>query len=214
MIKNRWLGKFLLAEGLDGSGKTSVIISALNCQNGAKFKIAYLKSVGSATMLGSLARRTGSTFFFLLELVYITWFRLYPILKTGKSVLMDKYYFSVASHIPETKRWYNKLLLAIFSKLLIRPDKIIYFKVDEKERIERLRVGTYNPYHEELIKNPQLIKLRTETCLREILDSKISFMYLNTTGLKIEQSARKLVNILGLFEEEEKYAKKRHRKND
>jgi thymidylate kinase len=194
MIKAFAPGLFIDIEGLDGSGKTTCLKNAVEMLK--DWDIICLKAVGSDTFLGRLARKMGhrksGTFFFLLETLFITWFPLRKALDDGKIVLMDKYFFNVASHVPEVNTLLNKMLIKILGNLIFEPDLIFFFTVSLPERIRRLKAGPENRFHQRLIANPGWIIERENAYKGIVYDSGVKVIRIDTTELDIRNTAERL----------------------
>lgn len=154
--------KFILCEGLDAAGKTTVIKEALKKLDE---KYVYNKGLTSDTIMGKIAPKIPSTLTFLIELVYNTKKVIEPHLERDKIVLQDRYDISVLSHVPKAERCYNKAVGKLFRRFLLKPDMLIYFTVSKDERIRRLKNQEYKKHHYDLIKNPLLIELREKKYL-------------------------------------------------
>lgn len=194
MIPNVLPGKFILTEGLDGSGKTTAVKKVA-----ADLGHTYIKGVGTDNLFGRLAKRFAKTFLFLLEVIYISCFPLRKALKAGEVVLMDKYFFAAASHIPDVERPINRWLIKICRRLIIKPDLIVYFTVAPEERIERLKRGPYNKFHEALINNPDWMIKREEAYADIVQRSNVFFTFLNTTESSKAETAEKMKKIISDF---------------
>lgn len=157
MIKHYYPGKLIVFEGVDGAGKTTCL-SKLTKQS----SYTYGKALGSKTLLGKIAHRFPSTLLFSLEMLGLSWLNIIPQLKQQKIILQDRYFFSIASHYPQTDKKINQLMLKMFEKLIIKPDLVIYLTVDSNKRIQRLKLAPPNPFHATLIKHPHLIQKREE----------------------------------------------------
>jgi thymidylate kinase len=199
MRTNKYWGKFIAIEGIDGAGKTTAIKRALP-HLGAERDVVYLKGIGSDNPLGKLAKRFGATFLFLVELLYVTYFPLRRAMKRGQVVLMDKYFFFTASHVPDVDTVLNRFLLWACGPLMMRPDIVIYFVVERKERIRRLKFGPYNRYHQRLIDNPDWI-LERETAYIGMIENTggIELAFLNNTRLDETESALVFQTVVELF---------------
>jgi len=199
MRPNKHKGIFILVEGLDGAGKTTAIKSFLNGGNKTGASFSYMKGAATKTFLQGFARRHPHTALFLAELLWTTFGSLREKLRRGENVIMDKYFFFIASHVPDVNRPLNKLLLSMLRPLMLKPDLVIYFTVDSNERLARLRQGEPNPHHNRLIEKPALIDQRERVYRWLTEQSGCSTIVLDTTTLTVDQMAEKLNKIVKNF---------------
>ena len=82
--------KFIVLEGLDGSGKTTIAKAISN-----KKEHIYSKGVPSKTFVGKIVRKYPLTILFLLDLFYLTYFHIKPNLKRNKTIIQDRYDLSI-----------------------------------------------------------------------------------------------------------------------
>lgn len=181
-------GLFVVCEGMDCSGKTTSIRMAIGIIGN---NAVYSKGLCSETFAGRITSRFPSTIAFLLEQVYLTYFVIKPQLRKGRIVLQDRYLASVASHLPTAGRAYNRLLIRMLGRLMLRPGILVYFTVSEKERIKRLKDKPSN-HHAELIEKPWLIALRESAYDRYYKAFGGKKGKIDTTGKAIEESGRVL----------------------
>lgn len=154
-------GKLIVCEGLDCTGKTTTINEILN--NNERF--IYSKGIGSNTLIGKVSRRFPSTFLFFIELIYFVITKIKPNLKKGRIILQDRYDISITSYVPLTNRLYNKLLIKISKRLIIKPNAIVYFYLPLEEHIKRLKQKGAK-YELMLANNPHLILIREKEYLK------------------------------------------------
>ena len=156
-------GLLVVCEGLDCSGKTTAIKKVLKKSKDNNF--VYSKGIGSNSLIGKISRKFPFTIMFLIELNYIIFTKIKPNLKKEKIIFQDRYGISITSYVPLTNRFYNKLLIKLFSYFVIQPDAIVYFHLPLSERIKRLKEkGT--KYELLLASNPNLIKLKKKKYLK------------------------------------------------
>lgn len=148
-------GRLLVFEGLDGSGKTTLIKRLLEKNP----EYVYSKAVASDTIFGKFARRHPSVITFMIDIVLLNLFKINPLLNGGKTILQDRYDLSVIS-FPGAERWYNQIAITLLKPLIKKPDCVAYLTVSDEERIKRLRKDSENPYHKYLIENPGAIQER------------------------------------------------------
>lgn len=191
-IQGKRAGIFIVSEGLDCSGKTTSIKAAIGIIGE---KAAYSKGLCSGTFAGRMASRFPSTFLFLIEQIYLTYFVIKPKLRKGKIVLQDRYFISIASHLPSAAKLHNRLLIKAAKPFLLAPDILVHFNVSEKERIKRLKQNPYR-HHAELIEKPWLIALREEAYKRHYRGFNGRKAVIDTTNNSREESGEALSSLL------------------
>jgi thymidylate kinase len=188
---NGWL--FVLA-GIDGSGKTTA-----GEQASEDLGLIYIKGMGGDNFWGRIAKKYAKTFLFLLEILYITYFPVRRALKNGDSVLLDRYFFAVASHIPDVNTRINQYLIKLCAKFIYRPDFLIYLEVQPKERIRRLKMGAYNRFHETLIHNPKMMVERDKAYSDLVHRSHLFFHFLDNTELSVAETGKEVERLIKKF---------------
>ena len=199
MRKNKHKGIFILVEGLDGAGKTTALKKFLNDGNGNSVTFTYLKGAATKTFLNGFARRHPHTALFLAELLWTTFGPLRQKLARGENVIMDKYFYFIASHVPDVQWPPNAQLIKLAEPFMIQPDLIVYFSVKLNERLARLKAGEPNPHHEALINSPALTVYRENVYRYLVLHSNAKVIELDTTGLSVDQVVQKLNKIIHGF---------------
>jgi len=174
-MKNR----YFVFEGIDCSGKTTAINRVI--KKLGKEDYAYVKGIGSNSLLGKIAKKVHSTSIFCLELIFNYLLRVRPIIKKGKCVLQDRNIISITSYLSKNKRYKKRYILRLAKKLTLNPDAIIYLHLPLYERINRLKnKGGY--YESFLSKNPRIISER---------EVEYNKWYLGFNGPKIEIDTEK-----------------------
>lgn len=195
-------GVFILVEGLDGAGKTTAIFNVIH-EAGEEYRFVYCKGMGGNNFWGRQAKRFAKTSLFMAELLWVTQFPLRKALSQGQVIIMDKYYFFVASHIPDVNTWFNKLLLKIFAPLMVKPDLLIYFELSFDDRVKRLKSDP-SEFHQRLIDNPEWVKERERVYLKNIREAGMPLVFLDSTGCDEAQTARMLNDKIIAFLQKER----------
>ena len=183
-------GTFIVFEGQDRSGKSTCIENVLEKMP----YVVYGKGLNSDTIVGRFAKKHPSTLCYLTEIAYLTYTHIIPNLIKGKTVLQDRYEYSVISFVPSVDKWYNKLLVKAFKPFLLKPDKILYFTCQPYERVNRLRQAADNPAHQYLLEHPELIEMR-EHRYKELMKYD-NYSVIDTTSLTLEQTCETAQRII------------------
>lgn len=197
--------KFIVFEGLDVAGKTTTIKEILNQQprreqrgmvfcNQKDKKYMYSKGLGSDTFIGRIALRKPSTLKFMIELLYLTQTQIKPALRQGKTVLQDRYCFSIKSYVPDAEQLHNKFFIKLANNFLLKPDLLLYFIVSKEERIKRLKKDVNNKYHLYLINNPEKILIREKKYLELYNSFKGEKCIIDTTNRSIDDVVEEVLN--------------------
>lgn len=193
-------GYFVVCDGLDCAGKTTSILRAMEYFKEDDYPVLYSKGLKSNTVAGKFSSTHPSTFSLLSELLYLDLIRIRPNLRQGKTMIQDRWHYSVLSHNPENLK--DQLLEKIFTPYLSKPDLFVYFTVSIDERIRRLKKAVKNKdkniNHAYLLKNPTIIEQREEKFSKYYRDFLGDKILLDTTNLSEEESGYKLYESVSL----------------
>ena len=146
MIKNKYKGKFIVIEGLDGAGSSTQVMRVANFLKERNKKIHITKEPTNS-LIGGLIRGqlTGDwksspeclQLLFAADRAHHLDKELIPLLKRGINVISDRYFFSTiafGSTEIKDKEW----LININDRFII-PDLTILVKVSPKICIKRIK---------------------------------------------------------------------------
>ena len=150
MKKNPYLGKFIVFEGLDGSGQSTQAEILKNFLNKQGIK-AHLTKEPTDSLIGGLIRsqlrgewkskQECLQLLFSADRAYHLEREVIPLLKKGVVVICDRYFFStVAYGAVEIKDW--NWLLEINKNFLL-PDITLFLKVPPKTCIKRIKQSRF-----------------------------------------------------------------------
>ncbi|MEK7508298.1 MAG: hypothetical protein AAB568_00385 [Patescibacteria group bacterium] len=186
-------GLFIVFEGLDKAGKTT--LAKMVVEKIGKEKILYQKGLCSPTWIGKLSARRPSTFIFLIEITYLYWKTYFKRLK-GTHAVQDRFFASLACHLPDVKKIHNALLIKLGRWLLPHPDVLIYCTVSKEERIKRLKEDGGNEHHQWLIDHHEFIDFRENLNKNYFTQFEGDKIYIDTSSENTENSAKKILNLL------------------
>jgi dTMP kinase len=144
MKKNTYPGKLIVAEGLDGSGKTTQLGLTRNWLEIEGYGVSLLKRKNSPLVANNIreAKEERTLIPITYSLIHASDFsdlmynQVIPALKAGFIILFNKYvYTSIAKDYlrGQNKDWINKLY-----EFAIEPDLTFYFKIDPEEAMGRI----------------------------------------------------------------------------
>lgn len=147
MKKNNYHGKFIVFEGLDGSGQSTQAVKLVDF-----LKKAHLTKEPTPNLIGGLIRSQLNRdwkssqeclqLLFCADRAYHLEKEIIPLLKRGINVICDRYFFStVAYGALEIK---DRDWLLDLNKNFLLPDAIILLKVSAKVCLERIYKNRYN----------------------------------------------------------------------
>lgn len=150
MIKNKYKGKFIVIEGLDGSGSSTQVMRVANFLKERNKKIHITKEPTNS-LIGGLIRGqlTGDwksspeclQLLFAADRAHHLEKEIIPLLKKGINIISDRYFFStIAFGSTEIKD--KKWLIEINDRFLL-PDLTILVKVSPKVCIERIKESRF-----------------------------------------------------------------------
>ena len=192
--KNR-KGLFIVFEGIDMSGKTSIAKGVIE-ELKNKTDIIYQKGICSKTWVGRISCCYPSTILFLIELIYLS-IKNYFRTKKGTNVIQDRYFASIAFYLPITKRLHNSLLLKIGRAILPAPDILIYCTASKETIIQRLkRDCEKNKHHKWLINNPEYINIRKKAYKRYFQQFGGNKTIIDTSVCTLKKSIAEISNLI------------------
>lgn len=161
LVVSRFMkSNFIVFEGLDGAGKTTAINILISRLESAGYSCKYQKGLCSDTFWGRISRRYPCSLTFLVEQVFLSYRRCPKFAQKVDFFFQDRYYYTVATYLPDCRKSYNRVLVRLCRLFLPKPDLLVYMHLSVTERRKRLENSLDNPYHKILYNNPELIAAR------------------------------------------------------
>ena len=213
-------GLFVVFEGIDGTGKTSLIKMLKAILEQEKYSIVVLKEPTNETEAGSKIRESYDTGRVPFE-EELQWFiddrewnvnaNILPALKEGHIILQDRYFFSNASYqgVRKNDDWAS--IIAINRTMFPEPDLTIIIDVEPEIALERITKDRVKENSFEALEN--LRKVRN--LFLEIANYDIDGNFLLIDGSKtLEEIAEEIhLNIQELIAQLQPKFKKKEKQN-
>lgn len=187
-------GLFVVCEGLDCSGKTTTIKYAIERLREEGIEVSYNKGLKTDNFFGRISSMFPSTLTLLIELLYVDYKIVRPMLERGETVVQDRWYYSVLSHNPKNK--VDSLLGKIFAPLLSKPDAYVHFTVSLEERVRRLKDKEKSKDHLILIETPRLIEEKERRYVNYYNGFSGKKEIVDTTRSSVEESGYKIEEVV------------------
>ena len=213
-------GLFVVFEGIDGTGKTSLIKMLKAILEQEKYSIVVLKEPTNETEAGSKIRESYNSGRVPFE-EELQWFiddrewnvnaNILPALKEGHIILQDRYFFSNASYqgVRKNDDWAS--IIAINRTMFPEPDLTIIIDVEPEIALERITKDRVKENSFEALEN--LRKVRN--LFLEIVNYDIDGNFLLIDGSKtLEEIAEEIhLNIQELIAQLQPKFKKKEKQN-
>ncbi len=186
-------GLLIVAEGVDGTGKTTIFKILQEILKNSRKPAIYNKGPGGENWIGKLAKRYLSTSLFFLAIIYNTVFCIIPALIKNKTVLQDRYALSFIMNV--APGWLSQILIKLANQVLLKPDILIYFTAEPNIRLKRI-AQVQNRWHQKLLDQPNFLA-ETEKIGLDLYKSfggkKILVDTTNSDPVEIAQKIARLV---------------------
>ena len=120
MNKSFKKGKFIVVEGVNGAGKTTVLNQLLPDLSNEEYK--YNKGFTLNSRWDRLINSHPHSFTYFLDIAWKTQKQIKPLLRNGKNVIQDRYIQSIDSYLPDCNRIYNQIFRGLMHPAFVRPD--------------------------------------------------------------------------------------------
>lgn len=119
-------GYFIVAEGVDGTGKTTALRQVARFLTGS---VIYRAGFPRDSRWRRFINRHPSSFAYYLDFVVQTW-QIKRLVSCGKIVMQDRYIQSVDSFLPDAHYKFNRVVRWLVRPFLLKPDLYLWFTAD------------------------------------------------------------------------------------
>lgn len=168
-MKSSKKGLFIVFEGIDGSGK-STLIKALNRRLVAEGREVVIgQSFVFPRFFNWWLHKYPSSLKYYLGLAFKTKLQIDRQLKENKIVLQDRYVQSVDSFLPDCRWRRNVVFRKLLSRFFLIPDLYVWCTAEMEDILKRLKNSGVNlkteeheEYHQHLLANIELLSKRDQ----------------------------------------------------
>lgn len=183
-------GKLIVIEGIDGSGKSTIIAEAVKQSSKWHHKRGFTHN----SPWDSFIHAHPQSILYYLDMAWKTQRILLPLLKRGEIVLQDRYVQTIDSYLPDATYGHNAIMRRILEPSFIRPDAYVFCDVPASTAIRRLK-GKPEEYHDRIAAHPELLEQRREEYQKIYNAIQCKKTVLDTTR-PLQHSVRKLTDIV------------------
>ena len=189
-------GRFIVVEGVDGAGKTSVLRALAARPEGrdAVFSAGFTRR----SRWDRFIHAHPASFFYFVDLLWKTFRTVRPALRQGRTVFQDRYVQTVDTYFPDAGFRHNRCLRWLLGPLLLKPDLFVLCVVDPAENVRRLRAQSPSPdgYHETLVADPERLIARQRAYEQVYAGLACPKACLETTGRTVAESLILFLSLL------------------
>jgi dTMP kinase len=192
-------GKFIVIEGLDGSGQ-STQLELLKEYLKSKGRKVHMTVEPTNNIIGGLIRgfltkqwqlsNTGKQLLFCADRAHHLETEIIPAIESGHIVISSRYYFSTIAYgsLNNDIKWLETL-----NEKFLQPDAIFFLNVSPKKCIERIKKSRFR---KEFFEEEKKLKKVMETYLKICRDKKYKNVFIIDGEYEIEKVHQSIVKIL------------------
>lgn len=191
-------GCFIVAEGVDGTGKTTALRTVAALVAG---RVVYRAGFSRDSRWRRFINRHPSSVWYYLDFVLQTR-RIRHLVRNGYIVLQDRYVQSVDSFLPDARYKINRVIRWLIRPFLLKPDLYLWFTAEpstiQKRLAEKCRVAP-DSYDALLAADIVKIRGRAEEYQRIFEDTAAAKLVVDTTSVDPRSVASIIVTHLNHF---------------
>src|SRR3989344_2026295 len=187
-------GKFIVVEGIDGAGKSTLIQTVLSLVDDAR--VFHSRGFTHDSIWDRVIHSNPRSGLYYLDLAVKTARVIKPRLARGEIVLQDRYIQTVDTFSPDGNWKHNKVIRKILNPLFLKPDLYIQVTASLDEVTQRLSQTDSQEYHAFLLQHPEKMKQREESYNKIMTQMNSPKYVINTTGRTREDSALECIDLV------------------
>ncbi len=187
--------KFMVVEGIDGAGKSTLIQTVLSMISEAR--ILHSRGFTQNSVWDSVIHNNPHSWLYYVDLAVKTTRIVKPALTRGEIVLQDRYVQTVDTFSPDCNWNHNKVIRKVLDPLFLNPDLYIQVTANLDEITRRLsQTNPQEGYHAFLIQHPEEIEQREENYRKILTQISCPKYVINTTKRTPEDSALEFIDLV------------------
>lgn len=190
-------GKFVVFEGHDGAGKTSVIRESISILDNDI--VIYQQGFPHKSPVDTWIDQHASSSLYYGRLLFNDIFNTIPKLRNGNVILQDRYVQTVDTYAPDNLYRHNTFLRSLLDPFFLKPDAYIFVTATQEVIQSRLRQKNeerQGEYHQILLENPKIIERRLVDYQKIFERQTAPKLLLDTSTLSVEESAMHVITFL------------------
>lgn len=187
-------GKFIVVEGIDGAGKSTLIQTVLSM---VSTKVLHSRGFTHNSVWDKVIDSHPHSFLYYVNLAMKTAGVVKPALTQGEIVLQDRYVQTVDTFSPDCNWSHNKVIRKVFDPLFLNPDLYVQVTASLDEITRRLsQTNPQEGYHAFLLQHPEEIEQREENYKRILTKMNCPKYFINTTKRTPKDSALEFIDLV------------------
>lgn len=170
-------GKFIVVEGIDGCGKSTLIEKFKNHfpdavflrePTNGKIGMTIRKKLASEDVLDANEMLS----LFISDREEDCELNIFPALNSGKNVIMDRYYYSNAAYQGAMGLDHNKIIAENINRGFAVPDLVLYLNISAEKALERIRLRAVSSEQYEKLSFLE----KVDSIYKKISDNRFCFL--------------------------------------
>ena len=183
-------GKFIVVEGIDGCGKSTLIEKLkthfpdavfLREPTNGKIGMTIRKKLASEDVLDADEMLS----LFISDREEDCELHVFPAINSGKNVIMDRYYYSNAAYQGAMGLDHNKIIAENINLGFAVPDLVLYLNISAEKALERIRLRAISSEQYEKLSFLEAV----DSIYKKISDDKFCFLDGNLSPDEVLQQA-------------------------
>src|SRR3989344_765422 len=188
-------GKFIVVEGIDGAGKSTLIQTVLAIAGDAK--VLHSRGFTHNSIWDETIHSNPHSWLYYVDLAVKTVRMVKPALTRREIVLQDRYVQTVDTFSPDCNWRHNQIIRKVLGPLFLKPDLYVQVTATREEITRRLsQSAPQEGYHAFLLQHPEEIEQRENNYRKLLTQMSCPKYVIDTTKRTAEDSGLEFIDLV------------------